>query len=559
VALAYAEDAIGDSKRAKYCEWVRLAAKRFVRDLKRAAGKRPPFYFSPDRANLHCEFIECLPHVEGRWTSPTIVLIPAQIFFIVNLFGFRNLNGGRRFTSALLAVARKNAKSTLASAILLSCLCLENELGPQVLSAATTGQQARIIFNVAKRMVEKLADLRSEFDLEPFANAIARYETGGTFKPINAKASTQDGLNPSHTGIDEIHAHKTHDLLNVLTSAAGARDNPLWLFTTTEGYESPGPWPETRAYAQSILRGLVDADHFLALLYMLDEDDDDFDESKWVKANPLMEVNPLLMRENRKLALEAKSMPGKLPEFRIKRLNRQSATARGEINLTKWRRCSRRFTIDDMKGLPCMAALDLASTMDMNSWRLLWHDPDEDFYFTAGRFWVPKGAVQQRSERNTVNYVQWIERGYVEQTEGDTTDYEVIEAAIIEDFGMFAPTSVAYDPWNAAATANRLTDQGVPMLQFTQGPRSYAPAIDAMEIAYTRGNFSHGGDPVLLWQAANLVCRKDANLNRAPDRKRAADKIDGMVTLAMAFGLFAATTDQGDVAGFFNSPVVVHR
>jgi phage terminase large subunit-like protein len=288
IAIAYAEDAIEDTGHRRYGKWVRLACRRFIKDLKRSQGKKPPFLFSPGQANRPCAFLEQLPHVEGKWETDTIVLHPAHCFFVVNLFGFRGHDVNRRFTTALLAVARKNAKSTLAAGIMLYCLCFENEQGAQVLSAATTGQQARIVFNVAKRMCEKEQDLCSEFDLEVFANAVARYEIGGIFKPINSKASTQDGLNPSHVSLDEIHAHKTHDLLNVIRQAAGARESPLYLYTTTEGFETPGPWPEIRNFAQNVLSGIVDADHMLALYYAIDEEDDDFDESKWCKANPLI-------------------------------------------------------------------------------------------------------------------------------------------------------------------------------------------------------------------------------------------------------------------------------
>jgi phage terminase large subunit-like protein len=203
----------------------------------------------------------------------------------------------RRFTSALLAIARKNAKSTLAAAILLYCLCCEAESGRRSSAAATTGDQARIVFGVAKRMVERRPTCARRT-----ARAVReRRSRGGrrrTFKPINAKASTQDGLNPSHVVLDEVHAHKTHDLLNVLQSAAGARANPLWLYTTTEGYETPGPWPELRHFAKQVLEEVVEADHFLALYFALDDKDDDFDESKWIKANPLMDVNPVLATES---------------------------------------------------------------------------------------------------------------------------------------------------------------------------------------------------------------------------------------------------------------------
>ena len=232
----------------------------------------------------------------------------------MQLFGFRKSDGNRRFTSALFAVARKNAKSTLAAAILLYCECCEDEEGAQVISAATTGSQARIIFNVAKRMAEKTPALREAYGLECWANAVTRFSTGASFKPINAKASTQDGLNPSHVALDEIHAHKTADLLNVLTSAAGARSNPLWLYTTTEGYANPGPWAEIRQFAKQLLEGVFGetADHFLVLYFAVDDADGDFEEKAWAKANPLADSNPHLLAAIRKEAIEAKAMPSKL-------------------------------------------------------------------------------------------------------------------------------------------------------------------------------------------------------------------------------------------------------
>jgi phage terminase large subunit-like protein len=535
IAIAYAEDAVEDTKRRCYCENIRKAARRFLKDLKRARSKRPPFNWSPDKANLHCEFIEELHHVEGTWSSPRIRLIPAQIFFVCQLFGFRNHLGGRRFSTALFAVPRKNAKSTLAAAILLSCLCLEAEQGPQVLSAATTGQQAGIVFQVAKKMVERDGELRKVFDLEAFSKSVARYENGGSFRPINAKASTQDGLNPSHTVMDEVHAHKTHDLLNVLTSAAGARSNPLWLYTTTEGYETPGPWPEIRTFAENILKGVVEADHFLAVMYGLDDSDDDFDESKWVKANPLLETNKTLLLKIREAALEAKQMPGKLAEFRIKRLNRRAAAANTIIKLGHWRRCGGVVDLEEMIGRPCYGGLDLASTTDMCAWRLLW-ELEEGHYATWGRYWVPKEAVTQRTIRGTVPYAAWVNAELLTQTEGEVADHEKILADILEDCARFSVIEIRYDGWNAAQLAQALKDAGQTMVPFIQGPKSYQPSWHSFEMAYTSGRFRHGGDPILTWNAANLVPRYDANMNFAPDRKRSPEKIDGMVALLEAWG-----------------------
>lgn len=536
---------------------IRQAAQRFINDLQRAKKKGAPFLFSPEHAAHACSFIELLPHVEGRWETPEIRLHPSHVFFVVQLFGFRKPDGTRRFTSALFAVARKNAKSTLASAILLYCQCCEDEQGAQVISAATTGSQARIIFNVAKRMAEMTPDLREAYGLETWANAISRIETGASFKPINAKASTQDGLNPSHVGLDEIHAHKSPDLLNVLQSAAGARSNPLWLFTTTEGYTNPGPWAEIRQFAKQLVAGVFgnEADHYLALFYAIDDEDkatgakadDVFDESKWIKANPLIDVNPHLLAAIRKEAVEAKRMPSKLAEFQIKRVNRPASAANGWVDLRKWAKCGGAVDLDALRDVPCWGGLDLASTRDLTAFRLVWRV--DDLLLTWGRRWVPESAVASRTERGTVPYAGWVAAGHLEQTEGEVTDYAVIESAVLGAVERFNIQGIAFDRWNASEMVGRLITAEVPMIEFAQGPKSYHPAMTELELKYIAGNLAHGGDPVLTWCASNLIARRDVNLNMAPDKRKSAEKIDDMSALLMAVGL-SISPEESDAFDF---------
>ncbi|MFM7011874.1 MAG: terminase large subunit [Betaproteobacteria bacterium] len=536
-----------------------------MKDKKRAEESGAPFKFSIVLANDVCDFIEKLPHVEGRWDSRTIALHPAHIFFLVNLFGFRNHDGTRRFSSALLNTARKNAKSTIAAAILLYCLCCENEVGPQVISAATTGDQARIVFNIAKRMVEMTADLREAFDLGVFANAITNWQKGGNFRAINAKASTQDGLNPSHTVLDEIHAHKDGDLLNVLKSAAGARNNALWLYTTTEGYETPGPWPELRLFARQLLSGIIEADHFFAVIFALDEQegepgqpgyrpaDDDFDESKWIKANPLIEVNPVLEKEIRKAAIEARHMPGTHAEFKIKKLNKQSAAAKTWLNIERWKRCNGAVDLRWLEGKDCWGGLDGAATTDIMAFRLVWRV--DDIVFTHGWRWVPSEAVKQRTERGTVPYAGWVNAGLITQTQGHTIDYAIVETQIMELIHRFKPKKIGYDPWNIRDLINRMsmrlpkwrTPEGKEksiLEEFRQGPQSYNSAMRETERIYLEGKFRHGSDPVLNWCASNVTPRMDANNNLAPDKKNSNDKIDDACALFMAMGVMGVPSEQ---------------
>jgi phage terminase large subunit-like protein len=574
IATDYAKAAIADKRRKRHGRLIREASQRFLSDLKRAKRKDCDFLFDPWHAQDACDFIEKLPHVEGKWDTPNIVMHESHIFFVVQLFGFRkrasvHIDGWgdfhpRRFTSALFAVARKNAKSTLSSAILNYCLCCEPEEGAQVISAATTFQQASIIFNVAKRQVEKTPDMREHFGLECWAKSISRFQTGASFKPVHAKASTQDGLNPSHVGLDEIHAHKTADLLNVLTSAAGARGNPLWLYTTTEGYTNPGPWAEIRMFSKRLLSGVFGqtADHFLVVFYAVDEEDkaagikadNEFDESCWIKANPLMSINPHLLTAIRKEAIEAKQMPSKLAEFRIKRLNRPASTADGWIDLNKWQACGGVVDLDWLEQYPCWGGLDLASTTDIAAFRLVWNV--DGVLYTYGWRWAPESAVAFRTERGTVPYAAWVEAGLLKQTEGNVTDYAIIESDLMDLRDRFNIQEIAYDKWNASDLVNRLIESEMPMIEFVQGPKSYHPAMQALEHAYIAGKLAHGGDPFLNWCASNVVARRDVNLNMAPDKKRSADKIDDMAALLMAVGIMTAGTDDGDFADFIKAPII---
>lgn len=544
-AFAYAATAIADTGRKRHGRWIRLAAERLFRDLERIASGTAPFTFDPAAANNACDFIEKLPHVEGTWSTPDIVLHDSDVFFIVQLFGFRMPDGSRRFTKAIKAIARKNAKSTIAAAIALYCQCCEKEEGPQIISAATTYDQAAIIFKIGKRMAEKTSDLREQFGLEVFSKSVVSHINGGSFKALHAKASTQDGLNPSMCVVDEVHAHPDGDLIEVLNSAAGARRNPLFLYTTTEGYDSPGPWGEMRHYMKQVLLGVIgmeDCDHVLCVYYALDEkdesagieQDDDFDEEAWYKANPLMECNDILLREVRKQAAEAKYIPSKLAEFRIKRLNRPSSVAGGWVDLTKWKQCGGPLPLELLRQHKCWGGLDLASTSDLTAFRLVWLIDGE--WYTWGRKWVPESAVKRRTRTNLVPYKGWTAAGHLTQAGDEVTDYKAVRAGVLEAKRMFPQLQeIGYDTWNAKEVATDLAAAGIPMKEIIQGPKSYHPAMQALEVAYCGGHFHHGDDPVLNWCASNIVARKDQNLNTAPDKKKSNDKIDDMSALLMAF------------------------
>ena len=245
------------------CALVRQAIERQQRDRHRAVTDPTfPYVWSDTHAAAICAFAETCPHIEGKWDTPTLTLQPWQVWLLSTLFGWRQRAAPerRRFTDAYIEVARKNGKSVLAAIVMLYCFLQEGENGPQVKIAATTRSQADIVFQTAKKMVQRLPALREQFGLQTFANAITCETNSGSLQPINSKSSSQDGLNPHACCIDELHAHKDRGLFDVLLSARGSRTNPLSLSITTAGYNMLGVAFEQRSFLVKVLQQIFVAD-----------------------------------------------------------------------------------------------------------------------------------------------------------------------------------------------------------------------------------------------------------------------------------------------------------
>jgi phage terminase large subunit-like protein len=530
VALAFAKEAAADRKGRKHCKWVRLAAQRHLDDLKR---KNWAYEYVAADAEHVCNFIAALPHIEGSWESKTITLEPPQVFILCVVFGWRRkADGLRRFSTVYIEMARKGAKSTLTAGVSLYCLTCEGEVGPQIVIGATTGEQASKVFKPAQQMVKRTAQLRDAFGVEAWARSITCQDSGGYIQTINAKSSTQDGHNP-HVGIlDELHAHKDRGLYDVIRSAFGSRKNPLLWIITTAGYNDQGVCYEQRTLLTKILEGIVEADHYFGVIFTLDEGDNPLDESVWPKANPMLGVTPTV-ESMRSYAKEAVASPDSMGEFQTKRLNIWTSAKNGWVNMELWKRGAAVPAAFD--GLPVFAAIDLASVSDITA-RVLVARKDGRL-LVRGRYWVPERQVEERERRASLPYKRWVQQGWLQVTPGDVCDYEFVEADLDRDLKDNRIEKFAYDPWNARDLVNRLVGKSAPMVEFRQGIPSFAAPMQELQRVITAGLIDHGGDPVLAWMASNVVARRDANNNVAPDRKNSQDKIDGFVALAMAVGV----------------------
>ncbi len=536
IAAAYAADVVAG--RVVACRWTRLACERQQRDLARKGWR---YVWDQQQAIDACRFIESCPHVEGRWSSPLIVLEPWQIFILTALFGWRHRDdpARRRFTTLYLEVGRKSAKSTLAAAIALYHVLREGEPGAQVILGATTGSQARIVFEIMQKMILRSRWLRRH-GLEKYANAIVAPD--GTAKPINARASSQDGLNPSCIVLDESHA-QDFELHDVLKSAQGARLNPLMVCPTTAGYDLLSVGYALRTQLTKVLDQVFEADHLLGVIYTLDADDDWRDAAVWQKACPMLGISPTIdyVTNYAQDAQQARELEG---EFRVKICNQWAASAATWLSMAAWDLCADpTLRLEQFTGDPCWLGADLAQIDDLAAVALAFRRGDDVIGFV--RSYLPEGVVEQRA-RTVPAYRQWLKDGLLVPTSGNMIDYARIEADIRAFCKQFQVRAIVFDQFGSVQIAGNLVASNLPAIIQPKNARTFTPPAREFEARVTHHRFKHDGNSLLKWAASNAVVSRRIDDSLLPKKESAesANKIDPIDALLQAIGAMISGTGR---------------
>jgi phage terminase large subunit-like protein len=510
----------------------RLACERHLDDLASGAGRGLRFDLAAARHAI--EFFGFLRHSKGEWAGEAFILAAWQAFIVGSLFGWKRSDGLRRFRTAYCAVPRKNGKSSTSAGIGLYLLVADNEQGAEIYSAATTRDQARIVFDEAKRMVASSPALRRR--VEPLINNLHVAGSASRFMPLSSDSSTMDGLNVHGAIIDELHAHKTRGVVDVLDTATGARRQPLLFEITTAGYDRHSICFEHHDYSIKVLDGVLPDDSWFAYIAAADEGDDWTDPKVWRKANPNFGISVKEDDLARK-AEKAIALPGAQNAFRRLHLNQWTEQAERWIDMAAWDACAFPVDLEQLRGRPCFGGLDLSTTTDVTA--LAWIFPpghDGELWRVLSRYFVPEDHLRKRAERDRVPYDLWTRQGFIEATPGNVVDYGAIEQRIRADAALFDVKEIAYDPWNATHIALRLQEEGAKMIEFRQGFRSMAAPTRELEKLIVSQKLAHSGNPVTRWMAANVAVAQDPAGNLKPAKDKSTERIDGIVALIMAIG-----------------------
>lgn len=484
---------------------------------------------------------------KGEWAGQQFKLLPWQWEELIKpLFGTMNDDGYRQYRTAYVEIPKKNGKTELIAAIGLYMLTNDGETGAEVYCAAADREQAGLAYQAATAMVRNSEELSSHLRLVDSRKRIYYEKKNSFLQVLSSESYTKHGLNPSCVIIDEIHAHPNDELYTVLTAGTDyARRQQVVLIITTAGiYDKNSIWWKLRTRAMQVRDGIIEDPRFLPVLYLADpEKDDPADEELWKRVNPSL-GQIFTIDKIRQDYEEAKNDPADFQNFLRFRLNIPIRQLSRFMPMDKWDACAESVDPESLKGRVCFGGLDLSSKIDITAFCLVFPPEVGDIYDVLIRFYCPDEGIMKRSRVDKVPYDLWAKQGFITATPGNVVDYDFIKADIFKAAKDYELREIGFDPWNATQIATDIMNElnptnykdGFQMVEMRQGAKTFNEPMKDLLVKVMHEQVRHGGHPVLRWCADNLVARKDANGNFAPDKEKATEKIDGMVALFMAWG-----------------------
>ena len=509
---------------------VRLACERHLADRRRGA-----WTFCPKIADFVYRFFEevlKLPDSDDERGEPRpFKLEPAQDFILGSVFGWIGPDGYRRFREAYIEMGKGNGKTPMWAGVGLYGMIEDEEQAAEIYAAAVTRDQAAIMFRDAVRMVDRSPDLSAEIEktgLKVVYN-LSHPPSQSFFRPFSRDQGIHSGPRPLMGLIDELHEHRSAEVVNKMRAGGKFRKQPFFGEITNSGYDRTSICWQHHEHARQVLDGTVEDDRLFAYVCGLDEGDDPLEDSScWLKANPLLGVT-ITDEYLKRQVQNAKNIPAETNT--VLRLNFCQWTQQQSrfFDMNKWRACGAFIPDEELTGLPCYAGLDFGKSDDFTAFIMVWLLEDGR-QAVRSRFWLPEAALTKYPHRP---YTEWSREARLETTEGESTDWSFVEQAILKECERWSIRQVGYDDRWAERTRIYLEGEGIEMVKVQQG-YGLNEALNRITSLVVEEKLCHGGDRILTWMADNMVVRHGTQGEIRPDKEKTAEKIDGIVALAMA-------------------------
>ncbi|MBB5915290.1 phage terminase large subunit-like protein [Nocardia transvalensis] len=511
----------------------------------------PGARFDADRVDKVLATFRALRHTKGRLAGRPLVPDPWQAGYILApTFGWVRLDEDfgvyvRIIRTLYVDVPRKNGKSTLSGGIGIYLTCADGEQGAQVITAATRLEQAQFVFAPIKQLAEQSPALRKH--VTPFKAKIVHNRTGSYFQPVANAGDAQHGADLHGGIVDELHLHKTNELVEAIETGTGSRTQPLIVFiTTADASRKETVYDRKRTLVEQLARGVLRDETTYGVIWAADPEADPLSEQTQRSANPGFGISPTRMFL-RQAAVKAQQSPADLASYLRLHLGIRTKQQTKYLDIDAWDRNA--SIVDELRlhGRTCYGGLDLASTSDLCALCYVFPDAERGGYDLLWRLWTPEDNIAALDRRTAGAASAWVKAGILTTTPGNVADYDYIEAAILRDSETFDVAEIAYDRWNSSQLVNNLTAEGAPMVTIGQGYASLSSPTKELQRLVLQGTeqapiMRHGGNPAVRWMVDNFAVAMDPAGNVKPDKASAAEKIDAVAALIMAL---ARAIDSG--------------
>ncbi len=455
--------------------------------------------------------------------------MPWQKQLVTEMLGERREDGGRLYQVVWLEAPRKSGKTTLAAALTLYMLLVDEEQGAEIAICSSSIGAAGICFNMARQMVECNADMSSVCSVR--GRSIS-YKNNHV-RVVSLSSEGMGGVDLSMAIVDDVQFVTRRDLHQALMFCMAARRNPVIFYLASAGSCGTLGW-DLHKHACSIVSGQTRDPSWLVRVYSAERADDWTDPRVWKKAHPGLGVtiSESFFRDE---CMRAMAAPGNVDAFRRSFLNVWAEAGSNWLDMAKWDNARQVIDWERYAGRRCKIGLDLSATTDLTAIVAVFAEDDGGYALMPFAF-CPAEAVGRRSKTDGVSYQQWVEAGFLKATSGNAVDYAMVVEKILHLRSRYEVTEIVYDKWCASMLIGALIEQGVACTPVTQDAASLSPAVRQLEKAVEEGRLRHDGNPVLRWCASNIRVEANAAGQVRPTKRRSRDRID-----LIAASLFAIT------------------
>lgn len=502
------------------------------------------YFYSPKRANHVIEFFENFcHHSKGKAGGKPVILELWEKAFLATIFGFIDINGNRQYREAILIVGKKNGKSLLASGIGLYLQIADGEPGAEVYAVATKKDQAKIIWNEAKHMVNKSPVLRQK--IKPLVAELSSDAfNDGFFKPLASDTDTLDGLNVHGALMDEIHQWKSgKKLYDIIADGVTAREQPLILITSTAGTVREDIYDQKYEEAERIIEGYENPqgyrdEHRIAFIYELDKREEWVDPACWMKANPglgtIKNLDTLAAKVER-----AKQNPALVKNLVCKEFNIRETSSEAWLTFDDLNN-ETMFELEKLKPRYGIGGVDLSSSNDLSNATVIFQVPNNEHIYVLQMYFLPEDLLEHKVREDQIPYDLWHEQGLLRLCPGNKIHYKYVTEWFMEvqeqlDIYIF---KVGYDSWSATYFVEEMKGmfgQSV-MEPVIQGKKTLSSPMQSLAADLIKKRIVYNNNPILKWCLTNTEVDIDKNGNIQPCKSRTKTRrIDGLAGLLDAY------------------------